>query len=241
MQIQECHGHEIHHPCTSGEAAAEKNWTKKKDVPFDLKGARQMNEVAKTVFAPIYPVIAQNALAVTGVSRGVCLDLGSGPGMLAMAMAQAAPEMEVISFDFSGAAREIAQENIDAAGLSERIRIAEGDVHAMPFDNGYASLIVSRGSLFFWDDLKGAFTEIFRVLAPGGATYIGGGFGNAQLRDQVVAEMLKRDPTWDCYAKKKAKGEDIERFSAMFAEIGCTTHRIIDNETGFWIVLSKPA
>lgn len=218
----------------------EKNWTKKKEVNFDRDGALQMNEVAKTIFAPIYPVIARNALSVTGISRGICLDLGSGPGMLAMAMAREAPEMQVISFDFSGPARALAQENINEAGLSERVTITEGDVHAMPFADEYTHLIVSRGSLFFWEDLKGAFSEILRVLAPGGATYIGGGFGNSVLREQVIAEMLKRDPEWDCYAKKKAKGDDIKRFGDMFEELGCTTYRIIDDETGFWIVLSKP-
>ena len=217
----------------------EKNWTKKEDIPFDRKGAQKMNETAKTVFAPVYPVIAQNALSVTGISRGVCIDLGSGPGMLAIAMAHVAPEMKVVSFDFSGDAREFALENIHENGLADRIEIAEGDVHAMPFEDGYAGLMVSRGSMFFWNDLKGAFQEIFRVLAPGGATYIGGGFGSLELRDRVVAEMQKRDPDWDCYAKKKAGDEDHRRFGDMFEEIGVGAYRIIDDETGFWIVLFK--
>lgn len=52
--------------------------------------------------------------------------------------------------------------------------------------------------------------------------------------------MLKRDPTWDCYAKKKSKEDDIQRFGDMFEALGCTTYRIIDDETGFWIVLTKP-
>ena len=217
----------------------EKNWTKKEEVPFDKKGAQKMNETAKTVFAPVYPVIAQNALSVTGISQGVCIDLGSGPGMLAIAMAQAAPEMKVVSFDFSGDAREIARGNINEAGLRNRIEVAEGDVHAMPFEDGYADLIVSRGSMFFWDDLKAAFQEIFRVLAPGGATYIGGGFGSRELRERVVEEMLRRDPNWDCYAKKKADEEDRRRFREMFKDIGVNAYRIIDDETGFWIVLLK--
>ncbi|MFZ7110472.1 MAG: class I SAM-dependent methyltransferase [Desulfatiglandales bacterium] len=224
-----------------GEIVMQKNWTKKEEVPFDKKGAQRMNETAKTVFAPVYPVIAQNALSVTGISHGVCLDLGSGPGMLAISVARAAPGMKVISFDFSGDAREIARGNIKEAGFSDRIEIAEGDVHAMPFEDGYADLIVSRGSMFFWDDLKEAFQEIFRVLARGGATYIGGGFGSRELRERVIEEMLKRDPEWDCYAKKKADENDLQRFREMFEEIGVGAYRIIDDETGFWIVLKKRA
>jgi ubiquinone/menaquinone biosynthesis C-methylase UbiE len=217
----------------------EKNWTKKEDILFDRKGAHQMNKTAKTVFAPIYPLIAQNALSVTGQKRGVCIDLGSGPGMLGIALAQAAPEMQIVSFDFSGDSQEIAKENIHEAGLEERIRLANGDVHSMPFEDGYANLIVSRGSMFFWDNLRSAFEEIFRVLAPGGATYVGGGFGSLGMREQVVAEMLKIDPEWDCYARKKAGAEDTKRFERMFEEIGVHSYRIIDDDTGFWVVLSK--
>jgi len=51
--------------------------------------------------------------------------------------------------------------------------------------------------------------------------------------------MLKRDPTWDCYAKKKTDDEQIERFKEMFREIGCDTYKIINDETGFWLVFFK--
>lgn len=209
-------------------------------MTFNRDNALKMNDIAKTVFAPIYPVIVRNALAVTGISRGVCLDVGSGPAMLAIAVAREAPEMDVVAFDFSVDSRQIAMDNIREAHLVDRISIASGDVHAMPFEDGYADLIVSRGSMFFWKDLKDAFREIYRILAPGGATYIGGGFGNLELRKQVVTEMLKRDPTWDCYAKKKTDGDGIKRFGEMFRELGFDAYRIINDETGFWIVIFKP-
>lgn len=217
----------------------QKNWTKTTQTTFDRAGAVRMNEIATTVFAPIYPVIAQNAIAATHIKNGICLDLGSGSAMLSVAVAQEAPQMQVIAFDFSPHASQIAKENIAAARLEERVRCETGDVHALPFEENTFNLIVSRGSMFFWEDLEIAYREIFRVLTPGGATYIGGGFGSALLRDRVIAEMLKRDPTWDCYARKKTGEDGMQRFAEMFRKIGCITHRIINDETGFWIVLSK--
>ncbi len=219
----------------------EKNWTQTKKVKFDRNSAISMNEIAKTVFAPIYPVIARNALAATGVDRGLCLDLGSGPGMLAMAMAREAPDLEVVAFDFNEEARLIAVDNILEAGLAHRIRTFTGDVHGMPYEDGRIDLIVSRGSMFFWKDLAGAFREIWRVLAPGGATYIGGGFGSMDLREQVIKEMAVLDPEWKCYAKKM-DSQGLERFKKMFSDIGCGNHyHIIDDDTGMWVVVSKPA
>ena len=217
------------------------NWTRTRKPSFNKKGAIKMDQIAKTVFKPIYPVIARNAMTVTGISRGKCLDLGSGPGMLAMAMAQEAPQMEIIAFDFSEDSRQIAMDNITQAHLTDRIVTVTGDVHAMPFEDNHVDLIVSRGSMFFWKDLKDAFREIYRVLSPGGATYIGGGFGSHELKEQVIREMRELDPTWSCYANKKTDDDGIKRFQEMFLELNCSTYQIIDDETGFWIVLTKPA
>lgn len=217
----------------------ENNWTQTKKVKFDRNSALTMNEIARTVFAPIYPLIARNAIAETGINRGLCLDLGSGPGMLAMAMAREASDLEVVAFDFNEDARLVAVENIIEADLSYRIRTLAGDVHDLPYEDGRINLIVSRGSMFFWKDLAGAFREIWRVLAPGGATYIGGGFGSRELREQVIKEMAVRDPEWKCYAKKMDE-DGLDRFKNMFTEIGCGNHyRIIDDDTGMWVVLSK--
>jgi len=219
----------------------ETNWTKTRNPKFDKDGARHMDRIAKTAFKPIYPVIAQNAIDVTGVMRGRCLDMGTGPGMLAIAVANAAPDMAVTAFDFSDDALEIARENIREAGLESQVTTATGDVHAMPFETGEFDLIVSRGSMFFWTDLKHAFSQILRVLSPGGKTYIGGGFGSRELKAHVIEEMAKIDPSWDCYAKKKSGDDGIRRFERMFDELNCSDYQIIDDDTGFWIVLSKKA
>lgn len=216
----------------------ETNWTKTQNPAFDRDSALHMDRIAKTAFKPIYPVIAQNAIHVTGVGRGRCLDMGTGPGMLAMAVANAAPEMAVTAFDFSDDSLEIARENILKAGLEKQVATTPGDVHAMPFETGAFDLIVSRGSMFFWTDLKHAFTQILRVLSPGGKTYIGGGFGSLELKAHVIEEMAKIAPSWDCYAKKKSGDDGIKRFEKMFDELNCSSYQIIDDDTGFWIVLS---
>lgn len=74
----------------------QKNWTQTKKPAFDRKGAVQMNEIAQTIFAPIYPVIARQALDITRINRGLCLDIGSGPAMLAIAVARKAPDLNVV-------------------------------------------------------------------------------------------------------------------------------------------------
>ena len=45
--------------------------------------ARNYNEqTMKGLFRKVYPLIAGQMIARTGIRRGVCIDLGGGPGML---------------------------------------------------------------------------------------------------------------------------------------------------------------
>jgi len=204
----------------------------------DKKGAHNMNEIAKTIFAPIYPVIAENIIRRFGITTGTCIDLGSGPAMLAIAIAQQS-DLSVIALDYSDEMHEAASHNIKEAGLSEQIQLLCGDVHSMPLDDESADLIISRGSMFFWDDIHAAFREIYRALKPGGRTYIGGGFGTKELRDEISAAMIKKNPEWKEFNRKNISPENVERFRTMLHEIGVQDYEIILGDEGFWIVLSK--
>ena len=202
------------------------------------KGSGNMDEIAKTIFAPVYPVIAENIIRRFGITEGVCIDLGSGPASLAIAVAEKS-DLNVVAFDYSEDMQEAALKNIREAGLTEQITLTCGDVHAMPFDDDYADLIISRGSMFFWDDIHTAFKEIYRVLKPGGKTYIGGGFGNKELFESVSAEMIRKNPEWKEFSKKNMSDENIKRFKDMLVDIGVPDYDIIHGDEGFWIVISK--
>lgn len=157
--------------------------------------AEEFDQIAREVFAPIYPVIARQILERYGFTRGICLDVGCGSGYLGMAMAELST-MEIYMLDNDPEMLAIAQRNLDERRLESRVRLVEGDVHQIPLDNGSVDLAISRGSVHFWDDQAKAFSEIYRVLSPGGLAYIGGGFGSPELKEQIDQEMLRRDPEW---------------------------------------------
>ncbi|MDD3476750.1 MAG: class I SAM-dependent methyltransferase, partial [Sulfurimonas sp.] len=58
------------------------------------------DRIVREVFAPIYPVIAQQIKQKTALSSGKCLDVGCGTGALGRAMAQIT-ELHVTFFDQS--------------------------------------------------------------------------------------------------------------------------------------------
>lgn len=196
-----------------------------------------MDRIAKTIFRPIYPVIAENAVNETGIREGVCIDAGSGPASLAIAMA--GYPFRVYALDHSPVSNEFAERNIEEAGLSGRITVIEGDIEAIPLESGIADLIVSRGSIYFWEDHGKAFSEIERVLKSGGKTYIGGGFGNAVLKDSIVREMIRRNPKWEEKYRRNTSDEMKLKFTGAVSKLKHCNIRYIDDDTGFWIVLEK--
>ncbi len=133
----------------------------------DREAARMMNNITKTVFAPIYPVMAEQIASIHGITAGTCIDLGSGPAALSISLAKVT-DLLIHAVDKSPHSHAIACDNIRKAGLENRITPVRSDVCTLPFESNFADLIISRGSLFFWEDLSGAFNEIYRVLKARG-------------------------------------------------------------------------
>lgn len=200
------------------------------------KSAEGFTRIAREVFAPIYPVIAEQVLAWSGIRGGICLDLGSGPGLLSVALAEKS-DLSVIALDAEPAMARIAQET--AAGRTGRVAPVIGDVHCMPVRDNTASLIVSRGSIFFWEDRVQAFREIERVLRPGGVAFVGGSFGTAELRDNIFAEMRRRNPNWDRDVARRSGQATPDLLRRELAASAVASSRIREEEAGFWVEIRK--
>jgi ubiquinone/menaquinone biosynthesis C-methylase UbiE len=203
--------------------------------------ARQYDEFTRTTFARIYPVIANQILERTGITTGACLDIGSGPGSLAMAIATLS-DLHVTALDSSPEMYALAEKNIRERCLEQIVMPVMGDVHAIPAADKTFNLAISRGSYHFWEDLPAAFREILRVLKPGGIAYIGGGYGSARIRDEVLASRKERgivdDPDHPSRVRfRKFRPGEIE---AAIESAGIAEYRIINDDTGFWMIFRKP-
>ncbi|MDP6418997.1 MAG: class I SAM-dependent methyltransferase [Candidatus Krumholzibacteria bacterium] len=162
--------------------------------PGHGSGAREFDQFAREVFAPIYPLLAQQILEDTGISEGHCLDIGSGGGYLGIEIARMSG-MKVVLGDIDRAALRIADRNLKEAGLRRQVSTRYANVQSLPFADKSFDLVVSRGSFLFWEDKKLAFSEIARVLKKGGAAYIGGGMGRRmpkEARSSIKEEMKIR-------------------------------------------------
>ncbi|ADE35692.1 class I SAM-dependent methyltransferase [Methanohalophilus mahii] len=207
-------------------------------VGFHDEYAENFEDVAANIFAPIYPVISQQIINRCQIKSGNFIDVGSGPASLAIALGEIV-DGKVYAMDFSEKMLAIAKRKIESFDLNENVIPIFGDVHDMPFEDCFADLIVSRGSLFFWQNVPEAFREIYRVLKSGGMAYIGGGFGTAELKSKITQAMEKRDPEWSKCVGKRLDRTNLESFKKALHVAGIDPYTIIDDESGFWICLKK--
>jgi len=199
---------------------------------------KYFDNITKTVFAPLYPVVARQIVERCRTKDGVCIDLGSGPAPLAIALAKIS-DLKIYALDISKEMCRLADKNIKTEGLSKKITTVTSDVHDMPYPDNFADLIVSRGSVFFWEDKTKAFKEIYRVLKPNGITYIGGGFGTADLRMKVMNEMEKIVPEWKKDVKERLGTNTIETFKDALNDAKILNYDMIDDDSGLWILIRK--
>ncbi|MGD8777425.1 MAG: class I SAM-dependent methyltransferase [Ignavibacteria bacterium] len=200
--------------------------------------AKEFNDkVMNGHFKKIYPVIAQQIVDLTGVTKGVCIDLGGGPGMLAISLAKIT-DLHVIVYDLMKECVELVPQNCRDNGVTDdKVEAMQGKAEDMKFEDNSIDLVVSRGSIFFWEDQPKGLSEVYRVLKPGGWAYIGGGFGSKELLDEIL-EKRAGDPKWNEGRKERMKKNPPEHYAAILDKLGIDG-RVDFSEAGTWIIFQK--
>lgn len=205
---------------------------------MDEDSVEEYDEIAEEIFSPIYPVIVEQIIGKCHITTGTCLDIGCCGGHLGIAMAQAT-NLRMILMDQLEKALQLADARIILKGLQSGMRTLLGDVHQIPLPNDSIQLVISRGSVPFWQDKTLAYKEIYRVLSPGGAAYIGGGFGNEVLKDRITELMKEKDPSWRRDKKNASPEEHCQEIEERMREADIEVYEAISNGSGNWLYFRK--
>src|SRR5829696_10331864 len=137
---------------------------------FDLPTVGMYDALVATVLEGFYARVANEVAAAH--PSGKVLEIGSGPGQLAVQLARPAPGITLTGVDISVAMVERAARRAAGTGLSERVRFEVGDVGALPLADEEFDGVVSTLSLHHWPDPLRGLAEIYRVLKPDGEARI---------------------------------------------------------------------
>jgi SAM-dependent methyltransferase len=96
------------------------------------------------------------------------LDLGCGSGGITLFIAKRFQPKQIIGFDVELPVIEQARRRATKAGLAGQVEFTQGPPGRLPFPDESFDLVFSKDAMVHIPDKNAIFTEIFRVLKPGG-------------------------------------------------------------------------
>jgi release factor glutamine methyltransferase len=174
---------------------------------WDFRRLTLKTDARALVPRPETEIVVERCLALLeGVERPAVVDVGTGSGAIALALAQERPDASVHATDLSPEALDLARENAAANGLD--VAFAEGDLLAGlagPFD-----LVVSNPPYVEADELAGLEPEV-RDWEPRGALV---DEGQTERLARAAREVLRGSIVLEVHEAHAA------RVSALLEELG---------------------
>lgn len=105
---------------------------------------------------------------------GACLEVGAGPGILAVMMAEQNPAIQITAVDLSADMVTVAREYIEEKGLAQRVRylLADAGEDAALSRLGHFDLVYSTFSMHHWKDPVASIRNLWEAVGDAGVLYI---------------------------------------------------------------------
>lgn len=129
-------------------------------------------------------------------AQGKVLDIGCGPGHIALQLVTQMPALEVIGVDLSENMLKIAEEHRAVCSQGERVSFEIADAKGLDFPDDSFDVVCSNTILHHIPDPVPFLAEAWRVLKPGGVLLIRDLFrpDNAEIVAQLVDLHASEEP-----------------------------------------------
>ncbi len=131
-------------------------------------------------------------LEVAGVTA--IAELGCGGGRNAGELMKRYPEAKLTALDYSDVSVAKASEYNKKAIAEGKCSVVRGNVAELPFEKESFDLATAFETVYFWPGLEKCFSEVFRVLKPGGTFLItneSDGTDETSLKFEKIIDGMK--------------------------------------------------
>ena len=160
-------------------------WARELDYPAELAN---VPEASVESFAGV-----ANHFVLGRIEQAATVaDLGCGAGTdLLIAAQMAGPEGKAIGIDMTAPMLEQARRSAEAMGL-DNVELHEGLIESLPLDDESVDVVISNGVIDLVPDKDAVFSEIDRVMRPGGRLQI----ADVVIHKEVSEDARKRIDLW---------------------------------------------
>jgi ubiquinone/menaquinone biosynthesis C-methylase UbiE len=136
-------------------------------IPFPFSRLYLLAVARSAFFRDVYVQVARECSAE--LRSGAVLDVGCGPGDLALRLAELRPGLKVVGIDISADMVRLAARQAAASPHAARLRFERADAANLSgFPDASFEAAVSSISLHHWRRPERVLEELWRVLKPGG-------------------------------------------------------------------------
>ena len=133
-------------------------------VPF--LGPRLYTYFAGQLMDGVYRAVASDV--VTESPSGELLELGAGPGFLAVEIGARNRNLQITAMNEAPGMVQAAEARAHHAGVGLQVKVSRGHATDIPYSDNSFDYVISLGGLQHWSAPELALAEIHRVLRPGG-------------------------------------------------------------------------
>ncbi len=185
----------------------------------DFCGLRFAVTPGALVPRPETETLVERALALlppAGTVARLVIDVGTGAGGIACALARARRDVRVVAIDVSEAAARLARQNARALGVADRVFVAVGDLFS-ELGGARVDLIVSNPPYLPSATLAGLAPE---VAAHDPLLALDGGADGLRLIRRLVADAPPRLSAGGALALETAGGAQAHEVAALMRDAG---------------------
>lgn len=163
-------------------------------------------------------------LAMAGIPEGFSgrlLEVPTGTGVLTMPLYKHLPDADITCLDYSTEMLRNAEHRAEQNGI-DNVKFEQGDVAHLPFDDSVFDIVLSLNGFHAFLDKEAAYSEVHRVLKPGG-TFCGCFYIKGQVKrtDWVARNIYEKagffTPPYETLDSLRTRFENTYNFAEVNA------------------------